>query len=69
VGFGYGVDTLTVGHFNADGHLDLAVTALHFEDGGSDGSYVGVLRGTGAGTFTTLPEWPWEGGVVPTWWD
>ena len=62
VGFGYGVDTLAAGDFNADGNLDLAVTALHFEDGGSDGSYAGVLMGTGAGTFTTLPEWPWEGG-------
>jgi hypothetical protein len=62
VGFGYGVDTVAVGDFNADGHLDLTVTALFYEDGGSDGSYLGALLGTGAGTFTTLPEWPWEGG-------
>jgi hypothetical protein len=46
-----GVLSVAVGDFNGDGHLDIAATSYVHEGSGSDSGYLGVLLGTGAGTF------------------
>jgi Calx-beta domain/FG-GAP-like repeat len=56
LGYSNGVGSVAVGDFNADSNLDIAAVSFYYEDGGSDGTYIGVLPGTGTGTFGT-PQW------------
>jgi hypothetical protein len=58
-GYGYanGMSSVAVSDFNADGNLDIAALSFYYEDSGSDGTWIGVLLGTGAGTFGTPQGW------------
>ena len=58
-----GVLSLTVADFNGDGKLDIAAGSYDHQGSGSDSGYVGVLLGTGAGTFGT----PQLGGGIVNW--
>ncbi len=62
-----GASPVAAGDFDADGHVDIAITRTHgtCNQGGCSSGTVGILYGNGAGAFSEVDVFTASGGIIP----